>query len=264
MLRLSLPLRFEPLPATTTTSSSLAALRLSWSSSSTINPLALIPNFFKPSLGVSTCRICLRLVRLLSALGIVASKPRKRLTFDATPSSSGTSASNNSSVASTICNSREVTRCEEPRPSRSGARPRVAKSIFELDPLTDARGREDTVAAELIIRGVIITGATISRHELLGNSAHEEYDAIKSTNDLTKCELNLLSCGERGREKSSGEPLVCSVRLKWRAGDPVSSLPLTHYSSLQTQSPLLSVVERRGSRRGQRLTVEVLQRIAGG
>jgi len=60
-------------------------------------------------------------------------------------------------------------RCEV-LPIRSGARPRVAKSILFL--FTDewvnaARGRADAEAAELIIRGVIITGATIGarRHE---------------------------------------------------------------------------------------------------
>lgn len=51
----------------------------------------------------------------------------------------------------------------DPSPNRNGARPRVAKSIFDLvidDAAREARGLEETVAAEVIIRGVIITGAT--------------------------------------------------------------------------------------------------------
>lgn len=48
-----------------------------------------------------------------------------------------------------------------PIPSRSGARPSVAKSIREVEDPTEARGRleDDTV---LIIRGVMIIGATAS------------------------------------------------------------------------------------------------------
>ena len=50
----------------------------------------------------------------------------------------------------------------EPRPSRKGARPRVAKLRLELpeEPM-EARGLLETVAAALIIRGVMIAGATM-------------------------------------------------------------------------------------------------------
>ena len=51
----------------------------------------------------------------------------------------------------------------DPSPNRNGARPRVAKSILDLvidEAAREARGLEETVAAEVIIRGVIITGAT--------------------------------------------------------------------------------------------------------
>lgn len=48
-----------------------------------------------------------------------------------------------------------------PSPSRSGARPSVAKSMAIRELPTEARGgREEAVDAEVIMRGVIITGAT--------------------------------------------------------------------------------------------------------
>jgi len=121
-----------------------------------------MPSFFNPRRGVCTFRICRLLVLLCSELGIVALNPRSRLTLDATPSGSGTSASSSSSVASKIWRSPDVIRLD-PSPSRSGARPRVANPMPDPDidePPKDARDLEETVAAEFIIRGVIITGAT--------------------------------------------------------------------------------------------------------
>ena len=167
-LKLCLPFRFTLLfrpraVPTITTSSSLATLSPSCSSSSAPNsPRAPKLIFLSPSRGVSTLRVCRRRTRPFSALGIVALKPRSSDTFCATPSGSGTSCSSSSSAASAICRSRDVTR-REPKPSRSGARPSVAKSTFVPLPVTDARGRPETVAAP-ITRGLMMTGATAEMH----------------------------------------------------------------------------------------------------
>jgi hypothetical protein len=88
------------------------------------------------------------------------------------PSGSGISASRSSSAASIICRSREVTLCE-PKVRRRGARPIEAKSMrLELSE-TRVRCLDEMVEAELIIRGVMMTGAT-ANEKLFTVSSHSE------------------------------------------------------------------------------------------
>ena len=84
----------------------------------------------------------------------------------------------------------------EPRPNRKGARPRVAKSIFDrviVEAAREARVLEETVAAEVIIRGVIITGATARVCEDIVGMSTNESDAYGQR----VCELNQISYGRK-------------------------------------------------------------------
>lgn len=118
-----------------------------------------MPNFFNPMRGASTFRVCRRRDFPFSALGIVALKPRRRLTSDAVPAGSGISAVRSSSVASKIWRSVEVIR-RFLRVNLMGARASGAKSIGEPTIPIDGRGLAETREAASIMRGVIMTGAT--------------------------------------------------------------------------------------------------------